>query len=111
MSWPDFQRRAGVALSRLESLGVTFRVPPVSFASTQNGALELTDVVPNVQIWYSLDGSADTATWIAYRKPLRVGANAQVSAFATISGHRASVSVRNSLQNLSNAGRDVPVGS
>jgi hexosaminidase len=112
MSWPGFQRRAGVALSRLEPLGVTFRIPPVTFASTKNGtAIELSDIVPNAQIWYSLGGAAVNAAWVPYRGPILIKSNVKVSAFAKITGYRDSVRVRDSLDDLSNASRDQAVGS
>jgi len=111
MSWSDFERRLGPALTRLEPLGVTFRVPPVIFESTENGtALHLADVISNAQIWYSLNGGALNRTWFRYRGPIPIGSQTQVFAFATVTGYRASVSAHNSLKNLSKVSHDDPVG-
>jgi hexosaminidase len=109
MSWPGFVHRAGVALARLERLGVTFRVPPVTFAIRDHGApIELADSVPNAEIWYSLDRETGSVSWTRYRAPLEVKAGVRVMAMATISGHRPSVVSSEIASELSDAGPDVP---
>jgi hexosaminidase len=92
MQWSDFAPRAGIALQRLEPLGISFRIPEVGFRFA-NGTLTIEPFVPNATVHYTLDGSAPSEASPVYRTPLRLRAVrrlVRVAAIATLAGHRPS---------------------
>jgi hexosaminidase len=111
-NWTDFKRRAGIALARLEPLGVNFRVPEVTFrvvsanvtaasgklnayraevpATSRDVTVGLDEVVPNAAIYYRRNGSFGTGSLKLYKQPLRVKAGEELDAIATIAHYRPS---------------------
>jgi hexosaminidase len=114
-NWPDFKRRAGIALQRLEPLNITFRIPEVTFAVTNakviptsphlnvyrarisarssHTTIVLQQIIPNAAIHYTLDGTTPTLTSRTYNHPLHLTATRipkHITAIASLKGHRPS---------------------
>ncbi len=99
-NWTNFRERAGVALQRLEPLGVTFRIPEVTFRletrmprRSTDATVALEQVVPNAVVHYTLDGSIPTVYSPRYTRRLRLklrGRPIRVTAVASLIGYRVS---------------------
>jgi hexosaminidase len=114
-NWPDFKRRAGIALQRLESLNITFRIPEVTFAvanakvvpiptrpniyhvhlssRSSRATIVLESIIPNATIHYTLDRTIPTLASRTYNHPLDLAVSRtpkHIAAIAALIGHRAS---------------------
>jgi hexosaminidase len=115
MSWKGFKGRLGVALQRLEPLGVTFRIPEVKFllesphqhieslgsnqyrvdlpAGVSAAKVMLVPPVPNATVYFTVDGSRPSArAGVRYRIPFDVPVRRDVvvRAIATLEKYHAS---------------------
>jgi hexosaminidase len=112
MHWDDFKRRAGISLARLEPLGVTFRIPEVTFRvvspnvtvasgrlnayraevpeKSRDVTVRLDEVVPNAAIYYTLNGGVRDESLKLYKRPLHVKAREELAAVAVIDRYRRS---------------------
>jgi len=105
MRWSDFEQRAGIALQRLESLYISFRIPEVSYrlgpaearevatdlnayraelSDNPTERVELVSVVPNAVVHFTTDGTAPTVASPTYARPLQVRPGTTVKAIASL---------------------------
>ena len=83
--WEDFNRRLGYQYVRLESMGVRFAVPPLSGLKTGRSFLGQTEVEifnhrKNMEVFYTLDGSAPTPASLLYTGPITLTESATIKA-------------------------------
>jgi hexosaminidase len=115
MRWGEFTRRLGPALARLETRGVTFRIPEIRYEVRTPGTelafsraaivratlpphashvtVALQTVVPGATIHYTVDGSEPTSSSPTYKRALRFAMNANplsIVAVAVLNDNRSS---------------------